>query len=38
MWPVYAGALVAGLQERFSREEAVTLARLLERLSAPEQA
>lgn len=37
MWPVYAAALVAGLQDRFSREEAVTLARLLERLSAPEQ-
>jgi DNA-binding MarR family transcriptional regulator len=38
MWPVYSAALVTGLQDRFSREEALTLARLLERLSAPEQA
>lgn len=37
MWPVYAAALASGVEARLTREEAATLARLLARLSAPEQ-
>lgn len=37
MWPIYAAVLAASVEARLSREEAATLARLLARLSAPEQ-
>lgn len=38
MWPVYSSVLASGVEARLNREEAATLARLLQRLSAPEQA